>query len=71
LIQAAWRAYLPNPIFARLISDAPDAKDLARKIPLLAEKTPAGGKPSAYVCKNFTCRAPVHDAASLLEELNK
>jgi uncharacterized protein YyaL (SSP411 family) len=71
LITAACRTYTPNAVFARLISDAPDAKVLARKIPLLAEKTPAGGKPSAYVCKNFTCRAPVHDAAALLEELSK
>ncbi|HUN81000.1 MAG TPA: hypothetical protein VMV81_05755, partial [Phycisphaerae bacterium] len=71
LVNAAARAYVPNVIFARLVSDAPEAGKVAKSIPLLAEKTPAGGKPSAYVCKNFTCRAPVSDAAALLEELGK
>jgi uncharacterized protein YyaL (SSP411 family) len=71
LIDAAWRRYVPNVVFARLLSDSADAVATAKKIPLLAGKTPAGGKPCAYVCKNFACRAPVTDPAKLIEELDR
>jgi len=31
----------------------------------LAEMKPVTGKPAAYVCRNYTCQAPVTDAAAL------
>jgi uncharacterized protein YyaL (SSP411 family) len=30
---------------------------------------PVDGKPAAYVCENFTCKAPVTDAKALGELL--
>jgi uncharacterized protein YyaL (SSP411 family) len=33
--------------------------------PLLKDKTTTDGKAAAYVCRNFTCREPVTDAAAL------
>ena len=30
---------------------------------------PMGGKPAAYVCENFTCKAPVTDPQALGELL--
>ena len=71
LIDAAWRNYTPNVVFARLLVDDADAGVTQKRIPLLAEKTPPGGKPAAYVCRNFACRAPVSEPARLIDELNK
>jgi hypothetical protein len=71
LVNVAWRNYTPNVVFARLVVDAPEARELQKRIPLLAAKAPKGGEPCAYVCKNFACRAPVDTPAKLLDELNK
>jgi hypothetical protein len=38
---------------------------LAARVPELAAMRPADGRAMAYVCENFTCRQPVHDAAAL------
>ncbi|GHF61085.1 thioredoxin domain-containing protein [Streptomyces mashuensis] len=37
--------------------------------PLLAGRTPADGRPAAYVCRRFTCDAPVTDAEELAARL--
>ncbi len=38
-------------------------------IPLLKDRTAIGGKPTAYVCENYSCRTPVTDPAELTHEL--
>jgi uncharacterized protein YyaL (SSP411 family) len=47
--------YLPN-ITLQLASPQ---EPLEKISPLLAGKTQVGGKPTVYVCRNFTCSAPV------------
>jgi len=38
-------------------------------IPLLAGRPAVGGQAAAYVCRNFTCRAPVTDPVELAAAL--
>jgi uncharacterized protein YyaL (SSP411 family) len=38
---------------------------LAERIPWLAAMRPLAGRPTAYVCENYTCRAPVATAEEL------
>ncbi len=55
--------YLPWLVLAR-------GDGTASSHPLLAGKTPVDGKPAAYVCRSFACRAPVTTAAELSGELD-
>ena len=53
--------YLPN----KVVQLAPPQKSLAEISPLLQGKTPVDGRPTVYVCENFTCSAPVNSAGEL------
>jgi hypothetical protein len=59
--------YLPNTVAA--FRPAADASRVVALIPYLEAQTALDGKPTAYVCSNYTCRLPVHDARSLRSEL--
>jgi uncharacterized protein YyaL (SSP411 family) len=39
------------------------------RLPLLQNRPAVDGRPTAYVCENFTCRQPVTDASALETEL--
>ncbi|MFJ3225826.1 thioredoxin domain-containing protein [Streptomyces sp. NPDC086783] len=39
------------------------------ELPLLADRPLLGGRPAAYVCRNFTCDAPTSDVEQLREAL--
>ncbi len=38
-------------------------------VPLLADRIALDGRPTAYVCQHFTCRLPVTDPATLVDQL--
>ncbi|MGF6782202.1 thioredoxin domain-containing protein [Paraburkholderia sp. GAS334] len=56
LVASVHRAYLP----ARVLAFAED-------VPIGRERHPVRGRPTAYVCRNRTCAAPVTDGKALLE----
>ncbi|HEY3992002.1 MAG TPA: thioredoxin domain-containing protein [Ktedonobacteraceae bacterium] len=58
--------YLPNSVLA---SAAPTNSAAAQTIPLLADRPLKDGQPSAYVCQNFACQAPVTTAEALADLL--
>ena len=53
--------YLPNKVFQLATPDM----TLSEISPLLQGKTLVDGKPTAYVCQNFTCSAPVTNVSEL------
>ena len=57
-------AYRPNSVLAG--SEYPPP---ATAPPLLLDRPPKDGKPTAYVCENFVCMQPVNSPEALLEQL--
>ncbi|NUP09623.1 MAG: thioredoxin domain-containing protein [Polyangiaceae bacterium] len=64
---AVGRVFLPSAVIARL----DPAKPGATPHPLTEGKTLVDGKPAAYVCRNFACRAPVTTPEALGRELEE
>ncbi len=60
------RRYLPNSVVAL---GEPDDGRVTEAIPLLADRPMTGGKPTAYVCQRFLCKAPVTDPEDLAQQL--
>jgi len=55
------RHYLPRTVVAAGSDN---------RIALLRDRPMVGGKPTAYVCENFTCKQPVTDSAAFEKQLN-
>ena len=69
LIGAVHDLYVPNKIIAFMEPGKANEKELQKRIPLLAGKSLRGGKATAYVCQNYSCKLPVTDAAELQKQL--
>jgi hypothetical protein len=66
LVSEAAGGYAPNRVVALRL---PDATETA--IPLLEERPMLKDRPTAYVCRGFTCRLPVTDPDGLREQLTE
>ncbi|MCI0422496.1 MAG: thioredoxin domain-containing protein [Acidobacteria bacterium] len=55
LTQVVYQRYLPNKI---VVVAEPDTQ-LTSRLPLLQERGLVEGKPTAYVCQNYSCQRPV------------
>ena len=68
LLAEVHRHFLPNKIL--ILADGGEGqKFFAEKNEAIAAMSPIDGKSAAYVCENFTCKAPVTDAKALRELL--
>jgi hypothetical protein len=67
LLQIVQEPYHPNVITALTKADVTDE----HIVPLLSYRTMRGGKPTAYVCRNFACKMPVTTADETRELLKK
>jgi uncharacterized protein YyaL (SSP411 family) len=68
LIGEVHRHFVPNKIL--LLADGGEGQRyLEEKLEALRGMKPLGGKPAAYICENFTCKAPVTEPEKLGELL--
>jgi uncharacterized protein YyaL (SSP411 family) len=68
LVAEVHRHFVPNKIL--LMADGGDGQRyLEEKLEALRGMKPVDGKPAAYVCENFTCKAPVTEPGKLGEML--
>jgi uncharacterized protein YyaL (SSP411 family) len=67
LMRGVGQQYLPFAVSLNLTP--PSQAALASKLPFVASMLPVDGSPAAYVCRNFTCHAPVTTVAQLAREL--
>ena len=67
LLRTVARHYVPNRVIALRNPEASD--ELTSRIVLLANKEMIGGKPAAYVCRNFACDHPVTNPEDLARQL--
>jgi uncharacterized protein YyaL (SSP411 family) len=68
LLKEVHRHFLPKTILV-LADGADGQKYLSEKNEAIRAMTPVDGKSAAYVCENFTCKAPVTDPKQLTELL--
>jgi uncharacterized protein YyaL (SSP411 family) len=66
LLEVARSRYLPNHLLALA---RPETN--GHNIPLLADRRSLGGRPTAYLCERFVCRAPTSDPAELAQQLER
>ena len=60
-----WRQFRPHDLIVAHDPAANGATEATQEVPLLAGKAMIEGKPTFYLCRNFACEAPTHDAAEV------
>jgi uncharacterized protein YyaL (SSP411 family) len=68
MLTTIFQRYLPNKIVA--LAPPQEAEAAAEIIPFLAGRKGVAEKTTAYVCRNWSCAAPVTQTAQLSAELN-
>jgi uncharacterized protein len=67
LAREVWRPFLPHKVVAQATTGDEQA---AAFVPLLRDRPALGGRPTAYVCENYTCRQPVTTPQELAAQLS-
>jgi hypothetical protein len=69
MLRSIRKTFLPGKVL--VFAEENQVKDLTNLIPWVEGRTAQGGKPTAYVCRNYQCQLPTTDgrkALSLLSE---
>jgi uncharacterized protein YyaL (SSP411 family) len=66
LAREVFGRYLPNRVVLAAVVGDPATAGL----PLLADRAAVGGKPTAYVCRHYTCDLPATDRETLARQLD-
>jgi uncharacterized protein YyaL (SSP411 family) len=66
LLDAVYRRFLPNKVVA-----LDSGGEVGANMPLLEGKTLVEGRPTAYICRDYTCEAPVTSTEDLGKALEK
>ncbi len=70
LLKEVHRHFLPNRIL--ILADGGDGQSFfGEKNEAIRAMSPVDGKSAAYVCENFTCKAPVTDSKALRDLLSR
>jgi hypothetical protein len=64
-------AFLPRTVVAWADPGSEGAAEAGRTVPLVADRPLVDGRAAAYVCENFSCRAPIADPKALREALGR
>ena len=66
LLSEIFNPFLPNKVVVGQESDSGNGEE---KLPLLQGRVLVDGKPTVYVCENYTCQMPVTSAEALAQQL--
>jgi uncharacterized protein YyaL (SSP411 family) len=67
LLREIWERYLPNKVVVQAVEGF--GEEAVELVPLLRERRAEGGRPTAYVCENYSCRLPVSTPEALAAQL--
>jgi uncharacterized protein YyaL (SSP411 family) len=67
LAEEVFARFLPNLITAGMVDGRREA---SVGVPLLQARAAVDGKPTAYVCRNYSCELPVTERAALAKQLD-
>jgi len=62
------RHFLPNKV---IVFTSSRDDELSGRIPLITDKVAVQGKPTVYICENYTCKAPITDLDDLRRLLSR
>jgi len=58
LLEVVWRGHYPNVLLAQPVSGG---VKFAVSTPILAERQAVSAEPTAYICRQYSCRKPAKD----------
>jgi uncharacterized protein YyaL (SSP411 family) len=61
-LRTLWGQFRPHDLIVAIDPEIDDVQRVAVELPLLSGKEMVDNRPTFYVCENYACQAPTHDA---------